>query len=339
MNAIQKNAHENSLLDLLKLIFVFFVVAVHCTPIHTPFGAAVSHILHAGVPVFFLISGYLFRSTDGSVKDDHVWRRVLRLIKLTIIWMAIYLAVSTIVVYLERRTVSGALSLHQWVELVFSPQSILKFFIFQFIPGIGYHLWYMPAQILGYLALWGIHKLRLSKIRLPLALGLLALQMFLQLIQNRCVIFQTTELIRNVWVTAIPLLLLGDWLRDHESIADRLSTPVLAIALAIGLLLPPFEFWWPSSVEFYLGNYITAVAAVLLAIKLGRGYVRPWGRWMRDASLEIYLWHILFVHSLNILFNYKLHLPPIFQWFIAPLSFGLSLGVFELQRRWKAARK
>lgn len=340
MNPSVKSTRENSLLDLLKFICAYLAVAVHSTPVETAFGQALLNAAHMAVPPFFMISGYLLRDDHGELDPARFRARIVRLLKMTAVWMIIYLFASTLLVVIGQNRIPVSATPRGWLNQMTSPATWLKFLIFQYVPGIGYHLWYLPASIIGLLLLQAIDRLRLQKCRLPLATGLLIVQVLLALVNSYKGLGLHASIVRNAWLTAFPFLMLGDWVRDHEdALRARIPSALLAALVVAGLVVPSFEFWWGGTTEYFLGNYVAAIAAFLLAVQLGQGFSRPWGRWMRDASLFVYLWHMMFVQIFDILFDYVLHPAPFWHWLITPMSFCLSLGLFECKRRLTARCK
>lgn len=340
MNPSVKSTRENSLLDLLKFICAYLVVAVHSTPVETAFGMAVLDAVHMAVPPFFMISGYLLRGNGEPLDATRFRARIVRLLKMTAIWMLVYLCASTLLVFVGRGWIPGLTAPRAWYRQLTSVETWLKFVLIQFVPGIGYHLWYLPASIIGLLLLGAVHRLHLQKCRLGLAVVIMAGQIALTLYGNYAGLGLNSSMIRNAWLTAFPFLMLGDWVRDHEdALRARIPSALLAALVVAGLVVPSFEFWWGGTTEYFLGNYVAAIAAFLLAAQLGQGFSRPWGRWMRDASLFVYLWHMMFVQIFDILFDYVLHPAPFWHWLITPMSFCLSLGLFECKRRLTARCK
>ena len=163
MNPSVKSTRENSLLDLLKFICAYLVVAVHSTPVETAFGMAVLDAVHMAVPPFFMISGYLLRGNGEPLDATRFRARIVRLLKMTAIWMLVYLCASTLLVFVGRGWIPGLTAPRAWYRQLTSVETWLKFVLIQFVPGIGYHLWYLPASIIGLLLLGAVHRLHLQK--------------------------------------------------------------------------------------------------------------------------------------------------------------------------------
>lgn len=126
-------------LDIFKLCSAFLVVAIHTSPLSS-FSYTANFILtrilaRVAVPFFLMVTGYFilpqylfFRSTDFSILK-HWFKRMLILYIFAII---LYLPIN---IYAEQ------------IKVV----DIYDIFRFLFFDGTFYHLWYLPASMIGIL--------------------------------------------------------------------------------------------------------------------------------------------------------------------------------------------
>lgn len=145
MNTTQSAKNRNGI-DAAKFLCSILVVAIH----FSPFGKAggiyeylnygiTNYVARIAVPFFFISSGYfLFRKTSlGSFDTGVVKQYVLRILKLYLVWSAIYLPINVYhAINLKRGFLRSALT-------------YLREFLFI---GSYTHLWYLNALIVAVIA-------------------------------------------------------------------------------------------------------------------------------------------------------------------------------------------
>ena len=134
-NENQKGKSRNAAIDYMKYIAAFLVVAIHVSPLQSIHGMS-DFILtritaRIAVPFFFMVSGYFVLS--GSKRHNE---KVLRFLRKTCL---LYLA--AMVLYLPVNYYTG-----YFYQL--KPGTVFRDIFFD---GTFYHLWYLPAVILGVL--------------------------------------------------------------------------------------------------------------------------------------------------------------------------------------------
>ena len=130
-----KTATKHAVLDAFRVAAAFFVVAIHVSPLQT-FDATADFILtriaaRVAVPFFLMISGYFL-----AIRENGGDRRYFR----SFLKKAVVLYVASIVIYLPLNCYTGYFDR--------SPLQMLKDILFN---GTFYHLWYLPAVLLGVL--------------------------------------------------------------------------------------------------------------------------------------------------------------------------------------------
>lgn len=140
-------------IDYFRLIAAFLVVAIHTSPLsglnETADFVLTRIVARVAVPFFFMVSGFfLFPETEaGNLR----FNRLASFLKKTSFLYAV-----AILLYLPLNIYAG--TLEEWKYL----PNLLKDIVFD---GTFYHLWYLPAAIMGACITW----LLLKKLRLKQA--------------------------------------------------------------------------------------------------------------------------------------------------------------------------
>lgn len=131
-------------LDIAKFISALLVIAIHCAPFYqineTWNFVYVQIIGRLAVPFFFMASGWLlFQKLDmqsgmGKEANQQVLKHYLqRILKLYLVWSALYLPLLII----------------SWIKGGFDFSTCVRFLRDFLLNGTYYHLWFLPALILG----------------------------------------------------------------------------------------------------------------------------------------------------------------------------------------------
>lgn len=141
--------------DILKLILSILILAINC--LNLGLGKAdfyiVEYVARLAVPLFFCMSGYflfLNYNTDNHERSKaHFKKYELNLIKMFLIWNAVYLVIK----------------IYEWYHDHTGLIDILKYFWYVCL-GIQYQqLWYLGASIVGAFLVWVLlKKLSIKKI-------------------------------------------------------------------------------------------------------------------------------------------------------------------------------
>ncbi|QOX62731.1 acyltransferase family protein [Anoxybacterium hadale] len=139
---MRNHIHEYLSIDYFRVVAAMLVVAIHTSPL-TDFSGTADFILtrelgRVAVPFFFMASAFFLyrKATDGSLPYD----RISRFVKKTALLYG-----AAILFYLPLNFYSGSAA--EWS----SPSAFVKDLLFD---GTFYHLWYLPASILGALLCW-----------------------------------------------------------------------------------------------------------------------------------------------------------------------------------------
>ncbi len=282
-------------IDYFRLIAAFLVMTIHTSPLLT-YSETADFILtriiaRIAVPFFFMTSGFFLISRYSKNSD-----RLKMFIKKTAL---IYGA--AILIYLPINIYNG----------YFSESNLLPNIIKDIlIDGTMYHLWYLPASIIGGLIAWMlVKKLDYNK-ALIAALALYAIGLFgdsyfgiaekLPLINGfYTLVFQVCDYTRNGFFFAPVFFVLGGAFRESElCISPRKSVIGFVISSVMmfleAVLLRIFNL--PRHDSMYL--FLLPCALFLFGALLScRGKRKAW---LRDMSLIIYIIHpmaIVFVRA------------------------------------------
>lgn len=101
-NDVEKNQKSN--VDIMKFILSIMVVCIHTgvtSLMPAEIGKLFNSIFNLAVPIFFVYSGYFFSCEDKLIKKDKLVKYSKHIVKLYILWSAIYLPIC-IQIYMEN---------------------------------------------------------------------------------------------------------------------------------------------------------------------------------------------------------------------------------------------
>ncbi len=280
----KRNAYPG--IDVFRMIAALLVVAIHTSPLSS--ASAVGDFLltrvtaRVAVPFFFMASGF-FLLRRYNKNADRLIAFVKHVARLYLLAIALYLPLNLYAGYFRGENLLTTL---------------VKDLLFD---GTFYHLWYLPAALIGAALSWWLVKRRgfgpaITASALLYVIGLLgdsyfglarkvpALQGFYG------ALFEVVDYTRNGIFFAPLFLILGGWLADRER---RLPLGVslaglafsFALMLAEGLALNALG--WPRHDSMYLSLPL-CVIFLFSALLSFRGRRIPL---LRDTALLLYLLH------------------------------------------------
>lgn len=327
-------------LDIAKFISALLVIAIHCAPFYemneTWNFVYVQIIARLAVPFFFMASGWLFfqklniskgiweESNQWALK--HYWQRIL---KLYLVWSALYLPLLFI------SWVKGGFDFSTCIRL-------LRDFLFN---GTYYHLWFLPALLLGIVIVYVLVMKWQRRIALWVCLALYLTGMLSNVyggvLVNVPLIGSLLHIYEGVLVTTrngiffAPLfLILGLYAQDF--INSKFKKPAL-IAFLISftaLCIEAFLYRYLHMMNDLTSMYLCLVPTVfflflyLLQFSFSGNEITLY---MRKLSLLIYVSHIYFIT----LFMNILHLSNISVYLLTIIcSCGFSWAIIVLSKRY-----
>ena len=226
--------YNSPLIDLLKLVLAVLVVGVHTISSVNSIGRP---ILRLGVPVFFIISSYLFfikqnSCTTAKKRKQGLIKYVKRILKLYLFWFIVLLPIT---VYYNKWHIN--LSVDTFVVIV------QNFLFNQTFSGS----WYLMALILGIAIVWALGEKRVND------LGIIIIGILLYLL---CCMSSNY----NSLVAKVPLL--NQALKSYEMIftMPHNSFPAGILFIAMGKIL--------AQHSFYVSNKFLLISAFVFFILL-----------------------------------------------------------------------
>ncbi|MDI4644007.1 acyltransferase family protein [Cohnella hashimotonis] len=282
-------------LSWLKFIAALLVIANHTGPL-ARFGPSADFLIDGAltriaVPIFFMTSGFFyFRKLTGDPLADrrHLLRYLGSIAKLYAI---------AILLYVPLNVYNGYFSSPKFGTL-----DLLRDLVFD---GTFYHLWYLPALMIGIAMLHGLYRaLKPAAVMivafLLYAVGLLG-DSYYGLIAGSGVLtgwysamFHVFDYTRNGLFFAPVYLALGAFVARSEK--QRPSRPALhAVLFLVSLSAMLAEALWlrEGGIPRQDSMYIFAVPAAYFLLLLALPYKGPANRTLREGRAWIYVLHPL----------------------------------------------
>lgn len=280
---------RNSTIDLARLIASFFIVAVH-VGYYTDYSPYVGDVFRSSarwaLPLFFLITGYFI----GVSKDENFPKRVNKILGIFITSSIIFIPYAIL-----KKVEQGAVSLVQILPSILSVDSLLY--------GDYFHLWFLPALIIGML----LAKFAIDNIKPNIALWLSGLLLLLTWLSDLYAFFDKGESYFYFFrvLVSFPLVYIGYYLaRNPLSITREWS----AIIFLGSVVLMVFEVSFLTKVTGHDGlerqfPLFCALAATMLLCWCVKAKVPEnfFSRMGERYSLGIYLFHPIFLPITKIL--------------------------------------
>ena len=260
---------RNLKIDYLKGISCLLVVINHFH--HSGFLGSIEYtISHIGVPIFFLTSGYFLYPDVRKLP-----LKIIHIAKLTGIHLFLY-------IFLEWQRISSAMNslfsfyvLKDLLSSIFTISNI-KYTIFFSTSLFGGGQWFLWALLEAYILFWIIYKLDFGdffeKKAFECATFLLTIHIVLRFVlvnifnitQFSILDFTQTYSVRNVWLDAIPFMLIGIAFKKNE--IKQYPILFLRTGLFIGIFISIIEtFFIRTKANYAVVLYIGTIVAVIFA--------------------------------------------------------------------------
>ncbi|BBK21228.1 hypothetical protein Aargi30884_01310 [Amedibacterium intestinale] len=331
-------------LDVAKFISAFLVICIHTAPLATISLDAnfilVQIIARLAVPLFFIISGFLFftkintnREWNDAENRYQLKHYLYRIFKIYIIWTILYLPFSYLLI---RGQNDFGMALAQYI----------KDFFFN---GSYYHLWFLPALLFGMCIVYFLRSHFSMRMTIGISMVLYLIGMagniYPEVLESipgistvydaYTSIFSTT---RNGFFFAPIFLSLGAYYAQHRrEVSHNSKMTLLGFVVSFaGLCIECFYLRKAGFMHDLASMYLFLIPAVsfLFAFLLQLEWRdRPIYKMLRILSLLIYVSHIMFVVVLFAL------LPNAGNLLIYVLSCILSLVfsicVYGFSKKWR----
>lgn len=269
------------ILDIAKFISALLVIAIHCAPFiqvdESVNFVFVQIFARLAVPFFFITSGWLFfRKIDPKqgMKDinnvsalKHYWFRIF---KIYVIWSVLYLPLMIVT----------------WIQGGFDLNSIIRLIRDFLFNGTYYHLWFLPALLMGIPFIYVLYTKLQKHWMLWISLTLYVMGMMINVYGN----------------TLLEVPVIGSIIQGYESIlvTSRNGIFFAPIYLSLGIYVQ----------DFLQGNFKK---------QSGIAFLISFGLFCGEAYL---LRHCNIMHDLTSM--YLMLLPTVFFLFMFLMQFHLK---------------
>ena len=284
----QSRTHAFGAIDVFRLIAAVLVVTIHTSPLITYSDTAdflLTRVLaRVAVPFFLMTTGFF---TLGRTPVQKARVAVIRFYRRTLVLYAVAMGL-----YLPLNVYNGTfLQPHFWPNLLKD----------LFLDGTFYHLWYLPASLIGVAIVQLLQRCRRNGVGWAVVLalyvvGLLGDSYYGAIAQSSVLktayegMFTVFDYTRNGLFYAPAFVWMGAWLRRHPL---RLSRRACGIALSVCLLAMCGEalslraYGWQRHDSMYL--LLLPVMLCLFSLLLRSRCQAPYA--LRELALAVYLIH------------------------------------------------
>lgn len=285
---MQQRTHAYGAIDLFRLVAALMVVAIH-TSLLADWNETADFLLtrvvaRVAVPFFLMTTGFF---TLGPAPAQKRRGAVFRFYRRTLALYAVAIAL-----YLPLNVYNGSFAQpHLW-------QNLLKDVC---VDGTFYHLWYLPASLLGVAIVQQLHKCRRAGVGWAVVLGLYGIGLLGDSYYGAIAhvpalnglyrgIFAVCDYTRNGLFYAPVFLWMGAWLHRHPLQLSRRACGVALVVCALALCgeaLSLRAYGWQRHDSMYL--FLLPVMACLFSLLQRVACRAP--RALRDVALAVYLIH------------------------------------------------
>lgn len=286
-------------IDTIKCIAAFLVVFLHA-PIKCNITEYILVIARIAVPIFFLISGYLYENKINN-KDKSI-ASIKKLAKLLLISYLIYIPFECFMYLYDEKSLNVF-----WSDL-FSVSSII------FNLKIASHLWYIRALI--YLEIFYLFvkdkNRKLDYIIFPCIIYLVCLifSKYSIVLFGKCMPVEIYEPVTKFFGTAYVFFTIGIFIKKY--INDKNENKKLIFLLIVGIfsVMNLFEYMILERIEKnigtcnYLCTFFLSISMFCLFIfnpDYGKGSI--FEKIGREHSLNIYIYHVIIMRLLNFIIS------------------------------------
>jgi len=334
--------NENTLkryssIDALKFLCAFLVICIH-QPFPGTVGRYIVAISRIAVPIFFMITGFFYKSEENQEKN-----KILKLLKI-ILFASILYFVWNFIIGIAKFIANGNIDSIFEVFEVFSRKSILQLFFLNESPIAG-HLWYLNAIVYVFLCSYILKKAKLFKVLYWITPLLLSIDLAFG--KYSIAIFgREFDLlyVRNFLFVGIPYFIIGNAIR-YVYIQERLNVRsqkyLLLIAVPFSVMLYIIEkyiilyFGINATRDHYISTTLLACVVFVLFLVAFPSENKKL-KWISDigrkSSLDIYIIHPIVIVVLSIM-SKIFHVEKVYSYVAPVLVFVVSIFLSAIYRR------
>lgn len=299
-------------LDMVKFIMSILVVLIHAAPL-VEYEGYIGYVVNQGVtriavPFFFIVSGFFLYHT---INKDKFMSWSLKIVKMYVLWSIFYLPVS--VIYLS--TVSE-LSITQLIANRLMPNILFGY----------YHLWFLPAMIMGGFILYTLSTLSNKKLIL-LSSAIYFTSCFLWYgvtygipIVNSAVV--DSGYLRTGMFFGFPLMCAGYLIAKNQSIKILKNKKIMILLLLLSFILLISEATYNFNNRKILGDILFSVPFVAVTIFILSLYKSSIPAYVDFGfmSKDIYYIHVVFLMFWG---KFTFGIPHIILTFLSSVIYSL----------------
>ncbi len=284
-------------IDYFRIIAAVLIVAIHTSPLSS-FSEIGDFILtrviaRISVPFFFMTSGF-FLISRYTCNDD----RLKAFIKKTAITYA-----AAILIYIPINLYNGYFSIENLLP------NIIKDIIFD---GTLYHLWYLPASIIGSVIAWYFVK----KLDYPKALVITVILYIIGLFGDSYygisekisvlkifyeLIFQVSDYTRNGLFFAPVFFVVGGMIAEKMRVVPQKQWEILGFAVSFAFLFAEAMVLHSFDIQRHDSMYLFLLPCMFFLFCLLLHWKRKRVVWLRTLSLLVYIIHPMMIVVIRLL--------------------------------------
>lgn len=312
---------RNKWLDMLKAVACIMVVLIHCI-FPGWLGIMFRALARFAVPLFFMVSGYFFYSSDKTKMNAQVLGKVKHLM-----WIVLFSGIGYIVLEIAEKfflTGDGFVFETFFAELI-SWEIIVRFLLTN-TPIVYMPRWFLWALIYCYLFVWVYNKFKLKDKWLYLCAvifmaGNLMLEFFCVLGGNDIGIrLGNSDIyvwIRNLFIIrALPWFAIGMMFRQYKGQVVRISKSWYYVGVSAGVLLVIVQAFLFGDFQVYIGTILMTFAMYGLALKYEKASCSKVGVYIGDKlSMYVYIIHGAVISAMSLV-ERSLFKQTVATWFV-----------------------
>lgn len=310
-------------LDIVKFLMAMIVVSIH-TNLFCESQKLKSYLLpwqKIAVPVFFIISSFLFFKKINSMKNgnDLLRKYIIRLIIFSLIWFIITLPIN--------------LFFHYYPSI--NLPSIIKYIFFS---GLFPGSWFISALAIGIVLSYMTFRMKIGYIAFGISIVCCLVCEYNEYLPY-CLQNYYNVINRFVWdlnATFLPThiyVFIGAFLAKYtiENKYSRINAPILVLFLGVAY-----------ACQFRLGGVLSSIFMAIIVFMIGHNYNRKtnlFNKKLRQVSIVVYIVHFTF-NRLYCYVLYHFHYNPqdySFLRYVIVVVFSLSFAIFLLKLKEKVS--
>lgn len=326
-------------LDVAKFISALLVISIHTAPFiqvnETANFILVQIVARLAVPLFFLISGFLFfhkidpkRGCKDAQNLAHLKTYVLHILRIYIMWSLLYLPIL----------------MFSWWKEGFAYTMLLRYLRDFLFTGSYYHLWFLPALCVSVPLVYFFYTKCSRKLMFFIALLLYSIGMLMNVygdvLQTIPAIAGLYEGYLEIFVTArnglffgFMFVALGAILQNIDSTSYKKTWLLYFVVTFAGLIGECFLLQMYGFMHNLTSMYMMLIPCVVclfgwllsISMKASHRYAR-----LREMSLYMYVGHIFFVF----IFMQVLDLPNLYVYLLSvSCSLVASYGICRVKTK------